>query len=77
MDDADRASDLEEARTLAAMAKIAKELNTVNANMACDSVLDDCDGEIGIERKKAAPSATRCIRCQNEFDKLFKGVRRI
>lgn len=77
MDDADKATDLEEARTQAAMARIAKEMNTVNLSMDCDSVADDCDGEIGLERKKAVPSATRCIRCQNLYDKLYKGVRRL
>jgi RNA polymerase-binding transcription factor DksA len=76
MDDADRASDLEEARLIAATAKIAKEVASVNSSLACDSVVDACDGEIGIERKKAVPFATRCIRCQTEYDKLFKGTRR-
>lgn len=77
MDDADRASDLEESRKLAAMAKIASEMKIVNTSMECDSVLDDCDGDIGAERKKAVPSATRCIRCQTEYDKLYKGVKRL
>ncbi len=77
MDDADRATDLEEARMTAAMAQIAKVMTTVNPAQECDSVLDSCDGFIGEARKKAVPSATRCTACQTEFDKLFKGVKRL
>lgn len=72
MDDADKATDLEEARTASLMAKIAKELSAVNDNIYCE----DCESEIPAARRRAMPNATRCIRCQESHDRLFKGVKR-
>lgn len=73
MDDVDKATDLEEARTAAIMAKIANDLKTVNTNIFCE----DCDIEIPEGRRKAMPGATRCIKCQEAHDKEFKGVKRL
>jgi phage/conjugal plasmid C-4 type zinc finger TraR family protein len=73
MDDADKATDLEEARTAAAMARIASQLKTVNLDIHCE----DCGKEIPEARRKAVPYATRCIMCQEKDDKITKGVRRL
>lgn len=73
MDDADKATDLEEARTAATMAKIATQLKTVNLDPYCE----DCGKEIPAKRRAAVPYATRCILCQDADDKVTKGVRRI
>ena len=73
MDDVDKATDLEEARTAAAMAKIANQLKTVNTDIFCE----DCDKEIPAARRAAVPYATRCIVCQEVDDKIHKGVRRL
>lgn len=72
MDDADKATDLEESRTLSLISKINKEMNTVNLAKECE----DCGYEIGADRQRAMPSATRCIRCQTIHDRTFKGVKR-
>lgn len=39
--------------------------------LAANDVMDcdDCGKPIGVNRKKAVPSATRCIQCQNEVEK--------
>ncbi len=42
MDDADKAADLEEARTASLMAKIASDLKMVNTDIYCE----DCEQEI-------------------------------
>ena len=36
-------------------------------------VCTDCGGDIGFERLKATPSATRCIDCQTRHEKTFGG----
>ena len=73
MDDADKATDLEEARTAATMAKIATQLKTVNLDPYCE----DCGKLIPAKRREAVPYATRCILCQEADDKVSKGVRRL
>ncbi len=73
MDDADKATDLEEARTAAALKKISGELKTVNLDPNCE----DCGKEIPAKRREAVPYATRCIVCQEADDKVNpRGVRR-
>jgi DnaK suppressor protein len=32
----------------------------------------ECGGEIGYERLRACPVATRCIRCQTQHEKLYR-----
>jgi RNA polymerase-binding transcription factor len=33
-------------------------------------VCEDCGGEIGAERMEVLPEATRCVRCQADFDQV-------
>jgi phage/conjugal plasmid C-4 type zinc finger TraR family protein len=73
MDDADKATDLEEARTAATMAKIAIQLKTVNLDPYCE----DCGKEIPPKRREAVPYATRCVTCQELDDRVTKGVKRL
>lgn len=35
-------------------------------------VCEDCGGEIAAERMEALPEATRCVRCQAEFDQTSR-----
>lgn len=74
MDDVDKAADLEEARTQAAMAKIANQMKVVNTDIHCE----DCGKEIPPARRAAVPYTTRCVVCQEIDDKLNgRGVRRL
>jgi len=34
---------------------------------------EDCGSDIGFERLKASPAATRCIQCQTRHEKTFGG----
>jgi DnaK suppressor protein len=36
-------------------------------------VCADCGGDIGFARLKATPSATRCIQCQERYEKTYGG----
>ncbi len=36
-------------------------------------VCEDCGSDIGVERLKASPTATRCIDCQSRHEKTFGG----
>lgn len=36
---------------------------------------EDCEQPIPATRQQAAPGCTRCIRCQQEFERQLKGYR--
>jgi len=38
-------------------------------NMAGKTHCEDCDGEIPAARRQAVPGCTRCIRCQEQFER--------
>ena len=65
LEQADLTRDLGEFRALEA----ARERLQTGAYGVCE----DCCGDIGFERLKAAPAATRCIGCQTRHEKTFGG----
>lgn len=65
LEQADLARDLDEFRGLEA----ARERMKVGGYGACI----DCGSDVGYERLKAFPSASRCIQCQERHEKTFGG----
>lgn len=65
MDDADRAYEIESALIERGYMSIKKELNTINPNIECE----DCEKPIPEARRKVAPEATRCVLCQDLYER--------
>lgn len=67
-DDADRASEIEEARILKSLGLISKEMTDLSPNIDCI----DCGDEIEEERRRCMPSAKRCHRCQTLYERPLR-----
>lgn len=65
MDEADRANELEEERVRKKLAAIALEMKDENPDIECI----ECGEEIEEERRRILPSARRCFRCQELFER--------
>lgn len=65
MDEADRASELEEERIRKSLAAIALEMKGENPDVDCI----DCGEEIEEERRRIMPSAKRCFTCQDLYER--------
>lgn len=63
----EQASQLELDRRSDALAKVRRTLS-VKGQARCE----DCDERIPANRRKAFPSAIRCITCQHIFEKTYK-----
>lgn len=66
MDDVDVANQLEEARIFKGLVAIKNEVTQVNEDDYCM----DCGDEIDEDRRRAMPSAKRCLNCQKQWEKL-------
>jgi phage/conjugal plasmid C-4 type zinc finger TraR family protein len=72
MDDGDRAQQREEFIRGAALSATRLKVTTALARAgAADCV--DCDDPIPEDRRKALPSAKRCVGCQEDFEKRTRG----
>ena len=69
---ADLLSDLDNAEVARDMRTV-RELEAALARIADGSYgsCAECDGEIGLERLRAYPTAMRCIKCQEVYEKTY------
>jgi len=67
-DEVDRANDISEDHRTVQIRSIARHLERKNTSIECE----DCPGEIEPKRKAAMPSATRCIKCQEEWERYSR-----
>jgi RNA polymerase-binding transcription factor len=69
---ADLLSDLDNAEVARDMRTV-RELDAALARIADGSygACADCEGDIGLERLRAYPTALRCIKCQEVYEKTF------
>jgi DnaK suppressor protein len=65
LEQADLTRDLDELRALEAASERVRE--------GSYGVCVDCGADIGFERLRATPTATRCLRCQERHEKTFGG----
>ncbi|MGA7985007.1 MAG: TraR/DksA family transcriptional regulator [Burkholderiales bacterium] len=67
---ADLLSDLDNAEVARDMRTV-RELDAALARIAGGSygTCADCEGEIGLERLRAYPTAVRCLKCQEVYEK--------
>lgn len=65
MDNADKASELEEISRAAALAAAQQRGGTTTGSTYCI----DCGDEIPAARRRANPYAQRCIECQSDYEK--------
>jgi len=67
MDIADRAQ-ADEEQYMAA--RLAERLARVHEDAAGAEICADCGAEIPLERRRAVPSAIRCVVCQAYFERI-------
>jgi len=68
MDEIDLANEIEQARVYRSLVAIKKEISEINEDIYCI----DCDEEIDEERRQILPSAKRCLRCQQQWEKMHR-----
>ena len=66
MDEIDRYSHLESEMVEKNIRRMRESLVTHNQLGA--EVCEDCDASIPMARRKAVPTATRCVTCQEEYE---------
>jgi phage/conjugal plasmid C-4 type zinc finger protein, TraR family len=71
MDDIDRLQEQDDARLQRRLAEISRELERAADDIYCV----ECGEEIPEERRRLLPNATRCVDCQNMFEKNRRLIR--
>lgn len=73
MDDGDRAADYAARMNMDAVAAVLRLQNKTHSVVVA-VCCEDCGAEIPAARRQAQPGCSRCVECQNIFERLHNGL---